>query len=413
MPRKRKLPEGMVQRGRHYYADFYAGGQRVRKRLATDLDAAKSILVELRSRAEKADFGLLDNDYPLDRLRDQFLTYSRQAHKPGTVARYERSLKVSLPGVGVGRVSQLSVEAVLGFRRDRLAAGASPGTANYDVLVLGAMLSWGAKYRLIGSNPIAGIKPLPHDHPKEGRPLTPEEVGRLLDASSPHWRDVWYTLLVTGLRKEELASLTFDDIDWEGRELIVRGGVAKNHAERRVPIDEGLWEILKRQEAGRAARQPGRGQNPATTERVRALFTRDLVFVSTQNTPLGGGSRLYARFMYCCRRAGIQVRTLDAQGREIDHVDLHSLRRTFATDLIANGADPKSVQELLGHKTLAMTMKLYAKIHGHTKRQAVARLSYGRGVRQPEGVLALPAANPVQNGHQSVTAPKSAAGGTA
>ena len=78
--------------------------------------------------------------------------------------------------------------------------------------------------------------------------------------------------------------------------------------------------------------------------------------------------------MRCCRLAGIQTRTLDSEGREIDHVDVHSCRRTFATNLIVNGADPKTVQELLGHKTLAMTMNLYAKIHSGTKRQAVGRL---------------------------------------
>ena len=78
MPRKRKLPEGMYQRGRHYYADFYAGGRRVRKKLATDLDAAKSILIELRSRAERADFDLLDNDFPLDKLREQYLRHCKQ-----------------------------------------------------------------------------------------------------------------------------------------------------------------------------------------------------------------------------------------------------------------------------------------------------------------------------------------------
>jgi hypothetical protein len=54
----------MYQRGRHSYCDFYAGGRRVRKKLATDLDAAKQILVELRSRAQKDEFDLLDNDYP-------------------------------------------------------------------------------------------------------------------------------------------------------------------------------------------------------------------------------------------------------------------------------------------------------------------------------------------------------------
>src|ERR1700722_10002351 len=100
----------------------------------------------------------------------------------------------------------------------------------------------------------------------------------------------------------------------------------------------------------------------------------------------------------------------------LEHVDLHSLRRTFATNLIVNGADPKSVQDLLGHSTLEMTMKIYTKVRTQTKRQAVGRLSYGRGAVAPEGVLEYPdraggEAIPVQNGHQSVPSTGRAAGG--
>ena len=113
--------------------------------------------------------------------------------------------------------------------------------------------------------------------------------------------------------------------------------------------------------------------------------------------------------MRCCRLAGIQTRTLDSEGREIDHVDVHSCRRTFATNLIVNGADPKTVQELLGHKTLAMTMNLYAKIHSGTKRQAVGRLSwYGAGVQASEHVVEYPVKGPV--GHKLVTRRPTAAG---
>jgi len=84
---------------------------------------------------------------------------------------------------------------------------------------------------------------------------------------------------------------------------------------------------------------------------------------------------VYQAFIRCCRRAGVETRTVDAEGHEVDHVDVHSLRRTFATNLIINGTDPKTVQELMGHKTLDMTMRLYAKINTGTKRQAIGRLS--------------------------------------
>ena len=71
-------------------------------------------------------------------------------------------------------------------------------------------------------------------------------------------------------------------------------------------------------------------------------------------------------------------------------MDIHSLRRTFATNLFVNGADPKTVQELLSHKTLEMTMNLYAKIHPGTKRSAIGCLSYGVGARAPEHVVEFP-----------------------
>jgi hypothetical protein len=86
-------------------------------------------------------------------------------------------------------------------------------------------------------------------------------------------------------------------------------------------------------------------------------------------------------------------------------VDVDSLRRTFATNLLAAGADPKSVQEMFGHQTLEMTMHIYAKIHNQTKRQALGRLSYGSGTLAPDHLVEYPGGkgNLVRNGHQMVT----------
>jgi integrase len=68
----------------------------------------------------------------------------------------------------------------------------------------------------------------------------------------------------------------------------------------------------------------------------------------------------------------------------IDHVDGYSLRRTFATELITSGADPKSVQRLLGHKTLEMT------------RARTLAPEHLAGYPKADGIS-------VQDGHQTVT----------
>ncbi|HWE35274.1 MAG TPA: hypothetical protein VG406_01785 [Isosphaeraceae bacterium] len=213
MPRPPKLPEGIRRRGDVYYADFCAGGRRVRKRLSGNLEVARQLLNELRARADRADFGLLDNDYPLDELKEQFLKHCRQARKPATGERYGRCLRNILPRIGAIRAAQVTAAGALAYRQERLAEGVSPRTVNMEVGALATMLRRGVKQRLIGSNPLAEFDPLPHDHPKDGRALTTAEVGRLLEASPPHWRDIWYCFLVTGLRKQELASLTFGDVD--------------------------------------------------------------------------------------------------------------------------------------------------------------------------------------------------------
>jgi integrase len=50
------------------------------------------------------------------------------------------------------------------------------------------------------------------------------------------------------------------------------------------------------------------------------------------------------------------------------------------------------VQELLGHKKLALTMKIYAKVKSSPKRQAISKLSYAHGVTSPEHLLPMPSA---------------------
>src|SRR5262249_16110696 len=169
---------------------------------------------------------------------------------------------MTLRSLGATRVSRITIDGILAYRQDRLEKGCSPRTVNIDVGALSTMLRWAEAHQLIGSNPLAKLKPLPHDHPKEGRALSDDEVHRLLDKSPPPWLDIWYALLVTGLRKEELASLTFKDIDWDAHEIIVRMGVAKSHRERRLTDRQRPMGDPVPTEGRSGISSAGHGQNP-------------------------------------------------------------------------------------------------------------------------------------------------------
>jgi integrase len=205
----------MRLRGGVYYADFQVNGRRFRRRLSSSLDAARQILNELKARADRAEWGMLNNDYPLEQMKDEYLRHCHQVLKPSTAERYRLCLNTIVPQLGVVRAGQIRQEKVEAYRDDRLTHGDCPRTINMEVGARATMFRWAASpnVAMIAGNPLVGLKPLRHDHPKDGRPLTDFEVGRLLDKSPQPWRDIWYAYLVTGLRKSELAHLLFHDID--------------------------------------------------------------------------------------------------------------------------------------------------------------------------------------------------------
>ncbi len=187
--------------------------------------------------------------------------------------------------------------------------------------------------------------------PRTGRRLpqllSREEIERLLQAPDPRTpagardRAMLELLYATGLRVSELVSLGLDDLDLESRMLLARG---KGKKERIVPV-------------GAPAAQAVASYLAAARERLlRGRRSRDL-FV----TPRGGRmtrhgfAKLLGRH---ARAAGIQR-----------PISPHRLRHSFATHLLAGGADLRSVQAMLGHADLATTQ-----IYTHVERSQLRRL---------------------------------------
>ncbi len=210
--------------------------------------------------------------------------------------------------------------------------------------------------------------------------MTLEEVESLFDHSPPELVPVWRIFMTTGLRRGELASLTFDDIDWDRQTLTVRACNAKSKKAREIPLDDMAMAMLIEQREWAADREPVAGNTEAQTASQHARFSRNLVFVTLANTPFGDG--LLSRFYTVCRRAGIE----DAKPH--GSVDIHSLRVSFTTLRLEHGANPKAIQAILGHSTLSLTMAVYAKATDWSKREAVGVLPFDT-VSTPKHVIPM------------------------
>ena len=175
--------------------------------------------------------------------------------------------------------------------------------------------------------------------------LTVGEMNRLLempDASTPlgrRDRAILELFYASGLRLSELVGLDMEDVNLSGRMVRVMG---KGRKERLVPFNSSTVDALRAWFKDRNAsgqRAEGRGQ----TKRARAASAP--LFLNYRGERLSARSvdRLVRRYVAeCGAKFGISP---------------HALRHSFATHLLANGADLRAIQELLGHARLSTTQR--------------------------------------------------------
>jgi site-specific recombinase XerD len=169
-------------------------------------------------------------------------------------------------------------------------------------------------------------------YPKKTRPLpsilSPEEVAHLIDSSQTRFhRMVLMTLYGTGVRRAELARLQISDID--SRRMVIHIRRGKGRQDRDVMLSPRLLEAL---------RDYWRSLKRKPTEWLFPGGSRH-----TSNRPITPRAVWYA-CQRAAQRAGLQNR-----------VHPHTLRHCFATHLLENGADLRTIQLLLGHHDLKET----------------------------------------------------------
>jgi site-specific recombinase XerD len=211
----------------------------------------------------------------------------------------------------------------------------SKTTQNYHLIALRSFLKYCAKR---GYDAMAADKiELARTHRPQVTFLTPEEIDRL--SSQPNTstltglrdRAIIELLFSSGLRVSELVGLDRDHINLGRREFMVRG---KGQKDRPIFISTSAADWIRQYLDKRQ-------------DNTKPLFIR---YSGSKKVDLSGNftrltarsvQRLIARY---ARLAGITK-----------HVSPHTLRHSFATDLLMNGADLRSVQAMLGHSNIATT----------------------------------------------------------
>ena len=274
---------------------------------------------------------------PLEAALDLFLVHVRveKGLADNTVEGYGHDLRrylEHLAAAGVTDWSRVTRRDIQGHLAALVEAGLSARSQARALSAIRTFHKLLAAEKLTPSDPADEIDS-PRRERKLPQPLSPEECARLLvapdarTAAGRRDRAMLELLYATGLRVSELVGLELNDVNLETRVLMARG---KGNKERLVPVGAPAAEAVKAYLAG------------ARDLLLKGRRSPDL-FV----TPRGGRmtrhgfARLLDRH---CRAAGIRRK-----------VSPHKLRHSFATHLLAGGADLRAVQAMLGHADVATT----------------------------------------------------------
>ncbi|HDZ25238.1 hypothetical protein LCGC14_1660050 [marine sediment metagenome] len=230
-------------------------------------------------------------------------------------------------------ITPLTVER---FRKERLKTGNSKSTCNRYMALMKRLFSVAIEEGYTEENPVQKVKLYSEKDTLKERILTEQEERKLTETCSDALRPIIAVALNTGMRKTEILNLQWNQVDLKAWRIRVEK--TKSGKVRFMPINDVLFHELRRLRNGQS---PFVFFNPETMK----------PYVDMKKG-----------FKAACRRAGIEG------------IRFHDLRHTFASRLIANGADIEVVRELLGHHSITVTQR-YIHSSDERKRAAVELLS--------------------------------------
>ncbi len=333
-----------------WYVDYQADGNRVREVVKNAQGRAEAVLY-LKEKVAEAFHSIHSYTKPkiisFDKFSELYLeNYSKPNKKSWECDYYalEAHLKPVFGKSPLNEIKPMKIEA---YRAERLKSGKKKSTTNREMALLKKMFNLAIDWGYLTSNPAKKVQLFSEKDNLKEKVLSEIEEARLLQECVDHLEPIIVIATKTGMRKNEILTLTWDQVDLKRRQIqVIKTKSGKN---RMIPINEALFKVLCR---------------------LRKQNKEEFVFV---NTDTGKPFKTIRHsFEGACRRAGI------------NNLRFQDLRHTFSSRLIQKGADIVTVQQLLGHHSVTITQR-YTHTNSDQKKQAVGLLDQ----ETPEKLLNL------------------------
>jgi integrase len=344
----------------------HAGKRREHSTRTTDRQAADRILTKLV--AETA----LRRDLVIDPRDDRFATEGRRPlaeHVAAYIAHCrhagqdgyhvqlkDKQLKSMIVGGKVTRLADLTADALELHLTALKTRKLSARSVNFARQIAVAFYSWCVKTGRAESNPLKVVpkQDEARDRRRVRRPLTDDEMTRLLTVARERGRDAWYlAAALAGLRRGDMRRLTWGDVNFADGTITIRNGKAKRTDI--LPMHPQLADALRRRLAAFPALPTARvwsdtvGDLTRLKDFLRAGIARRVDVLDEHGKPvvIGTGKRA---------RVKTRIAVEDEEGRVID---LHALRTTLGTQLARAGVTPQVAQRIMRHADYRTTLKHY------------------------------------------------------
>ncbi|MFH1800589.1 MAG: tyrosine-type recombinase/integrase [Candidatus Omnitrophota bacterium] len=343
-------------RGEDWYIDYYdAQGRRMRQKIGRSKKQAQAVLM-------KREVEVIENRH-LDikqlkkiRFKDFAGDYLELYAKPNKKS-WEKTDKTILnrlmPPFGKRYLYEITPLMIERYREERLKT-VCKATVNRELACLKVMYSKAVEWGKATENPVKKVKFFKEDN-RRLRFLSKEEIQILLGHCSPKLRAIVEVALNTGMRKGEIQGLKWEDVDYVNEVIALMQ--TKNDEKRYCPLNLNIRKALAS---------------------IKRHSESSYVFCGEDGKPFN----FRKAFQTALKKS------------KIEDFRFHDLRHTFASHLAMSGVDLNTIRELLGHKSLEMTLR-YSHLSQSHKNKAVALL--GKNIvtnKSPEAVTPnTPSAN--------------------